>query len=263
MKGLSVRDHDRGVLGLRYLYLVRSRRAKGLSLGINLSPNRACNWRCLYCQVPGLARGTSPACDLSRLRQELDLVRSSVALDAVQDVAFSGDGEPTSTPNFDEALAEVAAWRSSYASQATLRLITNGSYLTKPRVQKALARLGQEGGEIWFKLDAVDEAAGRIHGVRLASEQQRRWLEAALCHARTYLQTCVFLLDGRPSYEPGLADYLALLARVRERIAGVMLYGVARKVQVAPSRVAQAPRSVLDALAARIRALGIACEVYA
>src|SRR3990167_10354608 len=68
---LSATDHDRGSAALRYVYPVVSRRAEGVSVGINLNPNNACNWRCAYCQVPGLTRGTAPPVDLAVLENEL------------------------------------------------------------------------------------------------------------------------------------------------------------------------------------------------
>jgi wyosine [tRNA(Phe)-imidazoG37] synthetase (radical SAM superfamily) len=70
-KPLSTFNHDRGSAALRYVYPVISRRAGGVSVGINLNPNNACNWRCIYCQVPGLTRGTAPTIDLSVLEKEL------------------------------------------------------------------------------------------------------------------------------------------------------------------------------------------------
>ena len=68
---LKVSDHDRDLAGLTYVYPVLSRRAGGVSIGINLNPNNACNWHCAYCQVPDLVRGRAPAIDLARLEAEL------------------------------------------------------------------------------------------------------------------------------------------------------------------------------------------------
>src|SRR2546423_14280261 len=68
---LTTTEHDRGAAGLTYVYPVVSRRARGVSVGVNLNPNKACNWRCIYCQVPGLARGKGPPIDIPRLRSEL------------------------------------------------------------------------------------------------------------------------------------------------------------------------------------------------
>ena len=60
MPRLTVTDHSRDSAGMTYVYPVVSRRAGGVSVGINLNPNNACNWACVYCQVPDLARGTAP-----------------------------------------------------------------------------------------------------------------------------------------------------------------------------------------------------------
>ena len=68
---LTIRDHSRDVAGLTYVYPVLSRRAGGISVGINFNVNNACNWRCVYCQVPDLALGSAPEVDLLKLRDEL------------------------------------------------------------------------------------------------------------------------------------------------------------------------------------------------
>ena len=68
---LNIVNHDRGSAALRYVYPVVSRRAGGVSVGINLNPNNACNWRCIYCQVPDLTRGAAPPVDLALLESEL------------------------------------------------------------------------------------------------------------------------------------------------------------------------------------------------
>ncbi|MDH4285103.1 MAG: radical SAM protein, partial [Gallionellaceae bacterium] len=68
---LSINDHSRDSAGLRYVYPVISRRAGGVSVGINLNTNNACNWRCIYCQVPDLHLGSAPPVDLALLEQEL------------------------------------------------------------------------------------------------------------------------------------------------------------------------------------------------
>ncbi|MEZ4445105.1 MAG: hypothetical protein R3B72_38890 [Polyangiaceae bacterium] len=69
---LTVADHDRDATGQRCVYAVVSRRARGVSVGVNLNPNNACNWRCIYCRVPDLTRGLGPAIDLPLLGRELD-----------------------------------------------------------------------------------------------------------------------------------------------------------------------------------------------
>src|SRR5664279_4379653 len=106
---LKTEDHSRDSAGMRYVYPVVSRRAGGVSVGINLNPNNACNWACIYCQVPNLARGSGPALDLALLETELrtlltaivhgDFMQTQVPEGArrLNDIALSGNGEPTSS----------------------------------------------------------------------------------------------------------------------------------------------------------------------
>ena len=41
----------RNFLNNRFVYAVISQRARGLSIGINLTPDKKCNFNCLYCEV--------------------------------------------------------------------------------------------------------------------------------------------------------------------------------------------------------------------
>ena len=98
------------------MYPVISRRAGGVSIGINLNPNNACNWRCVYCQVPDLKRGTAPRVDLNKLELELraflyelidgDFMQRYVPPEArkIHDIALSGNGEPTSAKEFEQVI---------------------------------------------------------------------------------------------------------------------------------------------------------------
>ena len=62
---LTTTNHSRDVAGLTYVYPVISRRAGGLSIGINFNTKNASNWRCVYCQVPGLVKGIAQQINLA------------------------------------------------------------------------------------------------------------------------------------------------------------------------------------------------------
>ncbi|HUW37899.1 MAG TPA: radical SAM protein [Rhodocyclaceae bacterium] len=272
-KQLDTADHSRDSAGMTYVYPVVSRRAGGVSIGINLNPNNACNWHCIYCQVPNLVRGAAPAIDLALLERELSLfleqvlhgdflqTRVSEGARRIEDVAFSGNGEATSAREFPQALEVVERIldRSGLPGEVKLRLITNGSGLDRAPVRAAIARLGGRNGEVWFKLDAGSRAAiRRINGVDLDPELiLKRLLRCAeLCP--TWVQTCVFAQDGIPPAEAELAAWLALLDRARGKIAGVHLYGLARPSQQAEApRLARLPAAWLEALALRLRERGL------
>jgi wyosine [tRNA(Phe)-imidazoG37] synthetase (radical SAM superfamily) len=243
MTQLSIRDHRRDSSGMTYVYPVVSRRAGGVSVGINLNPNNACNWRCIYCQVPGLTRGGPPPVDLNRLGHELrdllnwiyvgDYLDRHVAPDArrVVDIAFSGNGEPTSAAEFPQAVAVVGGVLDAMDLPAPirLRLITNGSLLDRAVVQRGIALLGERGGETWFKVDAVGIAAmRRVNSVGYAPETVLRRLRKCAGLCPTWVQTCLFALDGAAPGAAALDDYLRFLGAAADVLKGVHLYGVAR-----------------------------------
>ena len=276
---LSVHDHSRDSAGLRYVYPVVSRRAGGVSVGINLNVNNACNWACIYCQVPGLARGGPPAVDLDLLEAELRGLLGEIVLgDYLQqhvpegarrlvDVAFSGNGEPTAAREFEAAVGRVAAVLAELlpGGGLPLRLISNGSLLHRPEVQRGIVQLGACGGEVWFKLDRASPAGVRaVNGVRQRPERALEALSLCATLAPTWVQTCYFALDGAlPSREEQRA-YLTALSSVRDKIKGVHLYGLARpSMQPGAARLSAAPLSELERLAAEIAALGLRVTVSA
>ncbi len=252
MLRLTIHDHSRDMTDMTYVYPVVSRRAGGVSVGINLNPNNACNWRCIYCQVPDLIRGGPPPIDLGQLDAELtdlltqlyrgDFLDLHVPPEArrVVDISFSGNGEPTSAVEFSPAVERVGNIVDAFALQdpPRLRLITNGSLLDREEVQSGIARIGARGGEVWFKLDAADvEAMKRVNGVAYDPEVVLRRLRRCGELCSTWVQTCWFALDGRPPESGELDAYLDVLARAGDRLAGVLVYGLAR-----PSMQDEAPR---------------------
>ena len=274
---LTVSNHDRTLDGFTYVYSVLSRRAGGVSVGINLNPNNACNWQCVYCQVPDLVRGKAPKIDLARLESELrafltalrqgDWLRHNAPEGArtLRDIAFSGNGEPTSALEFTDAVERVARLHAEFdlGPAVTLRLITNGSLLGQVRVREGIRRLGQAGGEVWFKVDAGRaDSIERINGVRLAPGTVARNLEACAALCLTWVQTCVFRWDGLPPSDAELDAWLGVLTSAGAAIPGVLLYGVARpSLQPAGARISPLSAEEFDRIAAMVQEKGLTVRV--
>jgi wyosine [tRNA(Phe)-imidazoG37] synthetase (radical SAM superfamily) len=272
---LTVTRHDRDVVGMTYVYPVLSRRAGGVSVGVNLNPNQACNWHCVYCQVPNLVRGSGPEIELDRLEGELAELLDAIlggdlgiARAALRDVAFSGNGEPTTSPDFPAAVEVVAGLLASrgLAGSLPIVLITNGSTFHRPPVARALERIAKLGGEIWFKLDSATPAGtARVNGVRLPMTERLAQLRRAAARAPTWLQTCVFAWDGAPPSADEQAAYLGLIAElVAEKVPlrGVLLYGLARpSAQPEASRIASLPPEWLEDFGRRIGETGLLVRV--
>lgn len=276
---LSPRVHDRDAAGMTYVYPVVSRRAGGVSVGVNLSPNNACNWRCVYCQVPNLVFGKGPEIDLERLESELrtmltaltagDYMERHVPEHArrLNDIAFSGNGEPTSSPQFADAIATcVRVKRELGLADLKLVLITNGSLVHQASVQAGLRLLADASGEVWYKLDsATDEGQARLNSARAGVERAETNLRTAAALAPTWIQTMVLALDGEAPSEDEQRAYLDLVGRlVRDGVPleGVLLYGLARRsYQPEAPRLAALPVAWMEAFAARIAALGLTVRV--
>jgi wyosine [tRNA(Phe)-imidazoG37] synthetase (radical SAM superfamily) len=245
-----VSTHQHDAAGLLYVYPVLSRRAAGLSVGVNLNINQACNWACVYCQVENLRRGGPPPVDLDRLERELfgflgqviqgDYLERHVAEDCrrLADIAFSGEGEPTSAAEFAQAVERVAAVLEHYGLKGKLpvRLITNGSLAHKPDAQAGLSALAAAGGEAWFKIDRADAKERRaVNKTRLSTQQVEANLRCCAALVPTWVQTCWFAWNHLPPDDKVKESYLALIQRVSGIIRGIHLYGLAR-----PSRQPEA-----------------------
>jgi wyosine [tRNA(Phe)-imidazoG37] synthetase (radical SAM superfamily) len=281
-KLLHIADHSRDKAGLTYVYPVISRRSGGVSIGINLNPNNACNWRCVYCQVPNLKRGTAPPIDLVVLEAELrtflhevlhgDFMLTQVIPEArrINDIALSGNGEPTSAREFARVIELIGRVKADYDLPGNLKLvlITNGSLIDRSDVQAGLSAMAQLNGEVWFKLDSVTrEGRQLINNTRMSLKRMRENLKLATTLCPTWLQTCVFQMDGMP---PPIAESDAYLNFIEDllkeggQLEGVLLYGLARpSMQPEAPRLTKASQAWMDTFSARIRALGLDVKVNA
>ena len=275
VRWLTFSDHDPDFLNLTYVYPVLSRRMQGISIGINLNTNNACNWACAYCQVPGLHRGDAPEVNLPLLEAELKGLLDNPALSPmippdtpaamreIRDIAFSGNGEPTSSPQFLQAVAIAKRQRDAHGLNIPLVLITNGSLMLRPEVQEGIRALNEAGGVVWFKVDRLlPESMKQINGISYKPEQIQHRLDVACSLAPVWLQTCWVAWDGQA---PGAEDetaYLEFVARNAHQIQGVHLYGLARpSLQPEASHLKALAADAMTTWAERIRATGVKVQI--
>jgi len=244
------RDHRRTFAENLYVYAVVSRRSKGVSIGLNLNPDKVCNFDCVYCQVDRTTPGPTRDVDLDRLRDELEEMLDRVqggrlfdeerfrqtpaALRRLNDIAFSGDGEPTTCPMFREVVAMVAEVRRRRGLDVVkLVLITNAAQFHKPRVRQALETLVANNGEIWAKLEAGTEEYYRL--IDRTTIPFRRVLDNITDLARTtpvVIQALFLRLRGEPPAQAELeafCDRLTEIDRAGGAIKLVQVYTVARR----------------------------------
>jgi wyosine [tRNA(Phe)-imidazoG37] synthetase (radical SAM superfamily) len=159
----------RDFLDNRFVYAVVSPRARGLSIGVNMNPDKLCNFDCSYCEVnrrqPSAEKSLPPEIMAAELKQTLEFVLAGrlrerpgyhgvpEELLQLRHVTLSGDGEPTLAPNFVEAVQAVVHVRALGGFPFfKLVLITNATGLDQPQIQEGLKYFNRA-DEIWAKLD--------------------------------------------------------------------------------------------------------------
>jgi wyosine [tRNA(Phe)-imidazoG37] synthetase (radical SAM superfamily) len=277
---LTVTNHNRNITGLTYVYPVLSRRAGGLSIGINFNINNACNWRCIYCQVPELKLGAAPSCDLNLLAKELRLFLNDVLHGdfydrmevpneqrVIKDIAIAGNGEPTSLENFDVAVSMIGdiATELGIFPNSHFVLITNGSLIHRPIVQAGLKVLNDFSGEVWFKMDSgTPEGRALVNHSAQTNEAvlKNMMLAAQICS--TKIQIClvdyqknVFLANEHT----GFLKFLVVIRAVTA-IKNVTIYTLARPSQQPEAIDLQPmPLEIMQNFAQDIRELGFDVSV--
>lgn len=276
-------DHRRIWRDFDYCYPVISRRSRGLSLGVNLNPDKICNFDCVYCEVDRLTEPKRRDLDPDLLTQELSLLldlATSGEIYAIppfdsarpeqrrlNDIALSGDGEPTTAREFPDVIARIAALKQDRGLDLVkLVLITDSSRLQAPEVVRGLETLMANQGEIWAKLDAGTEAF--YQEICRTKVPFDRILDNLLATARRWpilIQTLFLSWNGAG---PSAAEFEAYCGRLESILAqggqlqAIQLYTVARPTPEPEAR--PLPRLEMDALAASLRSRlpGLVVEVY-
>jgi wyosine [tRNA(Phe)-imidazoG37] synthetase (radical SAM superfamily) len=257
-----------------FVYPVLSRRSQGLSIGINLNPDKVCNFDCIYCQVDRRSTAVTEFVAVEQLLAELDHTLDLVASGAIygdeqfrqtpeplrrlNDIAFSGDGEPTTFRNIDLIVADVADLkRRRGLDRVKLVMITNASMFHRPKVRAALAILDANQGEIWAKLDAgTDAYYQRIERTTIPFERILTNLREAARVRPLVIQSLFLRVDG---VGPPAGEIAAFCARLNEilgaggRLDRVQVYTVARRP--AEDYVSPLSAEEVDQIAATVRAL--------
>ncbi len=234
----------------RFVYPVVSRRSGGVSIGVNLNPDKVCNFDCIYCQVDRRSESETRFVETDQLFDELgDLLNlassgqlfehpsfqdTPESLRRLNDIAFSGDGEPTTYRNFDELMklsAELKANRK--LDQVKMVLITNASMFHREHVQAGLKTLDENQGEIWAKLDAGTESYFQL--IDRTKTPLDRVLDNILLAAKirpVVIQSLFMRVNGEPPSESEIDAYCRRLSNIVEQggqISLVQVYTIARR----------------------------------
>ncbi|MFC1724099.1 radical SAM protein [candidate division KSB1 bacterium] len=129
---------------------VNSRRL-GSSLGLNILPSEGkyCSFNCIYCQY-GWTGNVSSFSELKKNLPDLEKIRTAledhlkkysqigINLDFI---TFSGNGEPTLHPEFEEIVDVVLNLKEKYYPDAKTSVLSNSSNIFNEKVIEALNKL--------------------------------------------------------------------------------------------------------------------------
>jgi len=265
----------------QFVYTVISPRARGLSIGVNMNPDRFCNFDCVYCEVDRELPVLNLKLDLGMMAEELDktlfLVRSgkigehpayrglSDDLLQLHHVALSGDGEPTLCPNFVDAVQTVIHARARAPhSFFKLALITNGTGLDLAPVQEGLRYFTSE-DEIWIKLDAgTPTYMDRINHGQVPLEKVIANILLVGKKRPIIIQSLFPLFFGQEPSRAEIDAYILLLGNLKKagaRISLVQVYSATRPM--AHSDCGHLRLKTLSQISQRIKAdTGLRAEVF-
>jgi len=272
-------DRPRDLLGNRFVYAVISSRAGGLSLGVNMCPERRCNFECSYCEVDrrSLSSERQLVVDVmaAELHRTLQAVRSGnlrsrpwyhsmpAELLQLRHVALSGDGEPTLSPIFVEAVQAVARVR-ALGGFFKIVLLTNGTGLDQPDVLRGLEVLTKS-DEIWIKLDGGTQAF--VDKINRPNVPLEKILSNILLVARQRPVVIQSLFPAIHGDEPPLEEIREYARRLKElkaggaRISLVQIYSAARPGVHA--ECGHLPLRVLSQISQTVRQVaGLHAEVF-
>jgi wyosine [tRNA(Phe)-imidazoG37] synthetase (radical SAM superfamily) len=269
----------RDFLGNRFVYAVISPRARGLSIGVNMNPDRQCNFDCPYCEVNRCAPVVDTHLDVDVMAMELHktlaLVRSGELrqmsffstvpseLLKLQHVSLSGDGEPTLCPNFEEAVQSVVHVRAR-GPFFKLVLITNGTALDAEEVQNGL-KYFTSNDEVWAKLDAG--TAAYMDKINKPQVPLSKVLENILATGRkrpVIIQSLFPSINGEEPTAEEIVEYVHRLNELKQRGAQISLVQIYSATRPTPrSQCGHLPLKTLSRIAHAVRTTtGLNAEVF-
>jgi wyosine [tRNA(Phe)-imidazoG37] synthetase (radical SAM superfamily) len=246
----------RNFLDNRFIYLVISQRARGLSIGVNMNPAQDCNFRCVYCEVARDKPPTDREINVAVMSAELKVMLQRVHRDTIKELSeyhavpeellqlrtvnLSGDGEPTLCPRFEEVVQEVVHQRAqAQVPFFKIVLITNASGLHLPGVQNGLRWLTAQ-DEVWAKLDAgTPESINRINRTLVPLEKLLHNIQAFGRQRPVVIQSLFPLLEEQEPTAEEIEQYVQRLAELKAAgtmISRVQVYSAHRPTGLANCR---------------------------
>ncbi len=238
---------------------VQSRRL-GVSLGVNLMPNdgKVCSFDCLYCEC-GFNADFRPKHKRPTREQVREALRNVLEErhkngEPLDDICFAGNGEPTGHPDFKAIIEDCITLRNNFYPEASVSVLSNATNTKKEEIREALMLVDNN----IQKLDTVNmDYIRKVDRPQQPSYDVKEIIEnLKLFKGHVIIQTMFMKGDGTDN----TSDYYVnpWLEAIKEIAPEkVMVYTIDRET---PDKLLEkASRETLDAIKAKVEALGIPC----
>jgi len=245
---------------------VKSRRL-GNSLGINVSPInvKICSFDCVYCECGWtLERSTAPELffSVNEIITAIEAKLYQCKNDDIQidSITFSGNGEPTLHPEFEQIIDELIVLRNKYYPKTAITCLSNATQLTNNNVLSALKKIENP----ILKLDAVTEPLFQLINkptIAISVEEIIEHLQQL--NGDFILQSLFFRgeINGQTfdnAAEPHISLWMNVVKQLRPK--KVMLYSLDRTTPA--QTIDKIPIEKLQEIVKQLEAVGICAEAY-
>ena len=245
---------------------IHSRRL-GQSLGINLMPvdEKICTFNCLYCECGWTLEKNLDARAPYPLETVLEAIEHKLSEcrghgTPVDSITFSGNGEPTLYPWFDQVIESLLALRDKYYPDAVITCLSNATQLYRPEIIRALQRIENP----MLKLDAGSQAMlDTINAPIVPVDIEQVTDQLCSFNGNVIIQT-MFLSGEREnkafdnSVDPEWSFWLGRIRRIRPK--RIVIYSLDRETPALQLHKFEKP--YLDHIAEKLREEGFQAFSY-
>ena len=245
---------------------VQSRRL-GSSLGINVSPTnvKICTFDCIYCECGWtLERSIAPELFFSveeiSAAIETKLCQCKKNDTHIDSITFSGNGEPTLHPDFEQIIDSLIVLRNRYFPETHITCLSNATQLTNKNVLSVIKKIENP----ILKLDAVTEPLFQLINKPTIQISVDEIIEHfGKLNGDFILQTLFFKgeIDGQTfnnATEPHLSSWINVVKQLRPK--KVMIYSLDR---ITPAQtIEKISVEELQKIVKQLKTVGICAEAY-
>lgn len=226
---------------------------------------KICTFNCLYCECGWTLEKNLNAREPYPLNTVMEAIEHKLADcrekgTSVDSITFSGNGEPTLYPWFDQVIDRLLVLRDKYYPEAVITCLSNATQLFRPEIVEALKRIENP----MLKLDAGTQEMLNIVNAPIVPVNIEQVTEQLCSFDGNVIIQTMFLSgeqDGKMfdnSVDPEWSHWLDRIRRIRPK--RLVIYSLDRETPAL--KLHKFDKPYLEALATKLRAENFNAESF-